>query len=45
MTDIVLKDLTDDEYKELRIAYAESGLSHWKEFVLETVRIWKKHQK
>lgn len=44
MTDIVIKKLSDDEYTELKIAYAESRYEHWKEFIIEAVRIWKKNQ-
>ncbi len=41
MTDIVLKDLTEEEYTGLRVAYAESKHKHWKDFIIEIVKIWK----
>jgi hypothetical protein len=44
MTDVTIKGLTEDEYTELKVAYAMSGHRKWKDFVLEAARLWKQQK-
>jgi len=42
MVDIVLRDLTDAEVKELRVLKAQLDKKNWRSLIIEIVREWKK---
>ncbi len=41
MTDIVIRNLSESEYEDIRIEFVKSKKENWKDFILEMLKLWK----